>query len=77
MTLNGQDIGVLILNSTKPGLFTPEYQQIATEISDQIAIMIHWKQLADALARSAAELEQRVIARTAESQAANDRLNAI
>ena len=58
MAFEGQFIGLLVLNSTKPRYFTPDYQQIAAEVSDQLAIAIHQKQLADTLERHTAQLEQ-------------------
>lgn len=70
-------IGLLGLLADTPGFFTADYQEIALEISRQLALGVHQKQLADELARSYAELEQRVMARTAELQATNDRLTAI
>src|SRR5258708_5173214 len=58
-------IGVLGLFADTPGYFTAEHQEIAAEITSQLAIAIRQLQLSEELTRHAAELEQKVVARTA------------
>jgi PAS domain S-box-containing protein len=71
------NIGIIGFSSTVLNFFTTEYQQIATEVSNQLAIALHQMQLNEALERYAAELEQRVIERTAELQEAKNQLETI
>lgn len=70
-------VGVLVLNADTPGFFTPEYQEIAAEIANQLAVVLRQWYLTEELARHAALLEQRVTERTNELQVAKERAEAI
>ncbi|MEH1874314.1 CHASE3 domain-containing protein [Nostoc sp.] len=63
-------IGELTLAATQPAAFDSEIQEIVQEVADQLAIAIHQSQLQEQLQRYTAELEQRVIERTAQLQEA-------
>src|SRR6266545_3202115 len=63
-------IGLLGLGSDEPGLFSAEQLDIAREAADQLSIAMQQVRLQDQIQRHAAELEQRVVERTAELQAA-------
>jgi PAS domain S-box-containing protein len=49
LSFQGNPIGLLALNADTPGSFTPEYQEIAGEIANQLAIAIQQMNLAEAL----------------------------
>ncbi|NDJ79040.1 MAG: GAF domain-containing protein [Chloroflexi bacterium] len=70
-------IGVLNLGANTPAAFTDEHVQIAQEVADQVAIVIHQARLTQQIERHAEELEQRVSERTAELHAANEQLRAL
>ncbi len=70
-------IGTLGLLADTPNFFTAEHMEIVTETSTQLTIAIRQMHLSEALARHTVDLEQRVIERTAELQAAKDRVEAI
>jgi PAS domain S-box-containing protein len=63
-------IGLLGLGSDAPGLFAAEHLDIAREAADQLSIAMQQARLQDQIQRHAAELEQHVVERTAELQAA-------
>jgi PAS domain S-box-containing protein len=77
LTHEAQPIGVFDLLSDTPNFFIDAYQEIAAEIASQLAIAIHQRHLSEALERHAAQLEQKVLERTAELQAAKERVEAI
>ncbi len=77
LTFQGQPIGLLALNAAPPEFFTLEHQEIAAEVADQLAIAIHQLHLSEQLAHHAADLEQKVAARTADLTAAKQRVEAI
>ncbi len=68
--------GELNLFSSQPAAFNPEYRDIAREVADQLAIAIQQARLREQLQRYAAELEQRVAARTTALEEANTELQA-
>lgn len=63
-------IGLLGLGADAPGLFSAEQLDIACEAADQLSITMQQARLQDQIRRHAAELEQRVVERTAALQAA-------
>jgi signal transduction histidine kinase len=69
-------MGVMLISSLEAEAFQQEHQEIAREVADQMAISIRQARLLEGLRRSAAELEQRVIERTAQLEAANQELEA-
>ncbi len=77
LTNDSTPFGAFNLFSHQPGFFTPEYQTIALEISNQLAIVLRQKQMAEKIERHTAELETHVRTRTAELQAAKERVEAI
>ena len=58
LIVDGRPIGILGLNADTPGFFTDEYQEIAIEVANQLAIAIRQLRLSEELERRAAELEQ-------------------
>ena len=63
-------LGLLGLGSDTPGLFSAEQLDIAREAAEQLSIAMQQARLQDQIRRHAAELEQRVVERTAALQAA-------
>ncbi|MBE9054126.1 CHASE3 domain-containing protein [Nostocales cyanobacterium LEGE 11386] len=61
-------IGELSLAATQRAAFDLETQEIVQEVADQLAIAIHQSDLREQLQRYTAQLEQRVIERTAQLQ---------
>ncbi|MBD2567095.1 CHASE3 domain-containing protein [Anabaena lutea] len=61
-------IGELNLAATQRAAFDGETHEIVQEVADQLAIAIHQSHLREQLQRYTAELEQRVIERTAQLQ---------
>lgn len=70
----GELIGELQVFARPVAAFTQEHQEIVTEVANQLAIAIQQARLREQLQNYAAELEQRVIERTAELQEANEAL---
>jgi signal transduction histidine kinase len=62
-------VGTLNLSATEAGTFTPDHQEIAGQVADQLAIAIRQADLYAQTQQHAAELEQRVTDRTRELQA--------
>ena len=52
LKIQGQSVGVLILNADTPHYFTVEHQEIAIEIADQISIAIQQLRLSESLSES-------------------------
>jgi len=79
LSLIAQDelIGSLTLGAPNPDAFSTEQIEVLSEVVDQIAIAVQHSRLSKQIERHAAELEQRVIQRTADLQAAKDRVEAI
>ncbi len=77
LTNDSASFGAFNLFSHQPGFFTPEYQTIALEISNQLAIVLRQKHMAEEIERHTAELETHVRTRTAELQAAKEQVEAI
>lgn len=77
LVYNDQVLGLFVLNSTTPAYFTAEYQEIASEIGDQLAIAIYQKRITEALVRHSAELEYHVAERTSELRVAKEQVEAI
>jgi PAS domain S-box-containing protein len=77
LMFQGHPIGVFGLNADTPGFFTAEHQEIVVEIANQIAIAIKQLRLSEEVARHVAELEQRVVERTADLTTAKERVEAI
>ncbi len=73
----GRLIGVLSMFADTPDFFTAETIQLAVEMANQLAIAIYTHQLDTRLHEYAAELEQRVIARTAELAREKNRIEAM
>lgn len=71
---HGQLIGTLNLVANTRGAFKPEHVDIATEVSDQIAVMLQQARLHEQVQRHADELEIRVAERTRELSVANEQL---
>lgn len=74
LAVKGTLIGSLSLESTRVGAFQGELAEIAQEIADQLVIAIQQSRLLEQTQQHAAELEQRVAARTRELAAANEQL---
>ncbi len=71
---HGKMIGALILASDTPHSFSAEQIRIGREVANQLAIAIQHACLLQQTQTQAAELEQRVVARTAELTIANTQL---
>lgn len=69
--------GAFSLYSHHPGFFTPEYQIVALEIGNQLAVVLRQKQMAEEIERYTVELETHVRNRTAELHAAKEQVEAI
>ncbi len=69
--------GTVSLASTKLGFFTTEYREIITEVSDQLSVAVKQLRLTSAIQKANDTLEQRVIERTAELNAAKEKVEAI
>jgi signal transduction histidine kinase/DNA-binding NarL/FixJ family response regulator len=69
-------IAMLNVGSDQPGAFSVEYVDIAREVANQLSIALQQARLHEQIQRHARELEQGVIARTAELEAANKELEA-
>jgi formate hydrogenlyase transcriptional activator len=67
-------IGVLNLGSENTSAFTSDHIEIAQEVADSLAVAIRHAHLNREIERHAAELEQRVVERTAELSEANANL---
>jgi signal transduction histidine kinase len=74
--VDGELIALLNVGSDQPGAFTAEHIEIAREVADQLSIAIQQARLRAQVERHAQELEDRVVARTAELAAANQELEA-
>ncbi|MBD3883674.1 PAS domain S-box protein [Phormidium tenue FACHB-886] len=72
----GNLIGDLYLFANEPAAFNTENRAIAQEIANPLAVAIQQASLREQLQRYTTELEQRVEARTAELQEANEALQA-
>lgn len=72
-----ETIGTLNLGERVVGFFTEAHIQVACEIGVHIAIALRQAQLGAQVVRHAHELEQRVVARTAELHAEKERVEAI
>ncbi|AFZ19433.1 PAS domain S-box protein [Allocoleopsis franciscana] len=70
----GELIGELGVFARPVAAFTQEHQEIVTEVANQLAIATQQARLREQRQNYAAELEQRVIERTAELQEANEAL---
>lgn len=77
LTIQGHQVGLLSLNADTVGFFTAEHREIAAEISRQLAIAIHQMHLSAEIEQHTMLLEQKVIERTADLQAALGRVEAI
>ena len=69
-------LGVLALASRQPSAFSEDVQTILMTIADQLSIAIQKADLYEQVQHHAAELEQHVLLRTAELEAANKELEA-
>ncbi|HEX9438292.1 MAG TPA: GAF domain-containing protein, partial [Roseiflexaceae bacterium] len=69
-------VAMLNVGSDQPGAFCAEHVDIAREVANQLSIALQQAHLHEQIQRHARELEQRVIARTAELEAANKELEA-
>jgi PAS domain S-box-containing protein len=74
LIVEGELIGQLDLFARQVAAFTLEYQEIASEVANQLAVAIRQAQLREQLQTYAAQLEQRVAERTAALQEANEAL---
>ncbi len=74
LIVEGELIGQLDLFARQVAAFTLEYQEIASEVANQLAVAIRQAQLREQLQTYAAQLEQRVVERTAALQEANEAL---
>ncbi len=75
--LEGEVIGFINLDSTTPNFFTQTHADRLQAFADQVAIAIRNVQLYDAIQHHAADLEQRVAARTTELEAQRVQLQTI
>jgi PAS domain S-box-containing protein len=73
---NGELLGFLNIGSELPSAFGADDIDVARTVADQLSIAIQQSQLREQVALHAQELEQRVVARTAELAAANHELEA-
>lgn len=76
LLVEGDFIGDLYLFGNQPAAFNAENRTIAQEIANQLAVAIQQARLREQLQQYAIDLEQRVEARTAELQEANEALQA-
>ncbi len=74
---DGLPIGFMSFSAVSVGFFTSEFREIALEVANQLSIVIKQMRLSDALRQANDTLEQRVIERTAELNAAKDQVEAI
>jgi PAS domain S-box-containing protein len=74
LIVEGELIGQLDLFARQVAAFTLEYQEIASEVANQLVVAIRQAQLREQLQTYAAQLEQRVAERTAALQEANEAL---
>ncbi|MEP0870922.1 CHASE3 domain-containing protein [Trichocoleus desertorum AS-A10] len=69
-------VGELRLLGAHVATLTPEQREISQEVANQLAIALEQAQLREQLQQNATELENRVLERTAQLQAANTELEA-
>lgn len=77
LVAQGQLIGSINLGADRPDAFSADQLDTVREIADQLAVAIQQARYRAQIQRHAAELEERVILRTAELQNTKDRLEAI
>ncbi len=77
LRVKGQLLGILNVDSATPGAYTEELGETVAAFANQAAIAIENAQLNEAVRRHADELEERVIARTAELEHERKRTAAI
>ena len=70
----GELIGLINLGANQPAAFAPEHIDITREAADQLAVAIQQARLHEQVKHYAAELEQRVLERTAALQEINAEL---
>jgi PAS domain S-box-containing protein len=77
LKFEGELIGIFNLHAAEANHFTEEHIQVALEVADQLAIVIHTTQLHEQIRQHATELEDRVAQRTADLEKAMTRVEAI
>ncbi|NJN96279.1 MAG: PAS domain S-box protein [Anaerolineales bacterium] len=75
LVAKGKLIGGLSLGAETTDAFTLEHVDIAREVADPLAVAIQQARLHEQIQRYAAELERRVVERTAKLEEINDELN--
>ncbi|MQA28210.1 MAG: PAS domain S-box protein [Luteitalea sp.] len=77
LVADGELIGMLNIGAAADRAFTADEAEIAQELANTLAVAIRQAQLRERVERHAAELEDRVAARTSELERSENRLSAI
>lgn len=77
LNIHGELLGSLNVGGDRPNAFSEEFIEVCHEIANQLAIALQQTRYREQIARHTAELEQRVIERTAELQRTKERVEVI